>query len=331
MARSRRLRVAAGPGGVTLSTTSCAEKRSSERFEHHALFYSGLDGLVRAVVPFIKEGVDRGEQVLVALRHDALEAVERALGGLATRVDFVDMGELGANPACIIPEWRKFLEDAAGEGPVRGVGEPVWSGRRDVEMQEAVLHEALLNLAFEDGPAWQLMCPYDVSALPTEVIEEAARTHPVATGASVHATYTGPDEARVRFSSPLPPAPEHADAVAFGPHDLAGLRAVVARLAAQAGLASAAADDLVLACHELATNSVVHGGGGGTLKAWTEPGAFAVEVSDTGRITDPLVGRDLLQGLAENGRGIWMANQLCDLVQVRSGDAGTVVRLFAWL
>ena len=316
---------------IDMNSLSCAVEERLTGFEHHAVFYSGLGGLVEAVVPFIREGVTRGEQVLVALRHDALEAVERALGGLATRVDFVDMGELGANPACIIPEWRKFLEDAAGEGPVRGVAEPVWSGRRDVEMQEAVLHEALLNLAFEDGPAWQLMCPYDVSALPREVIEEAARTHPVATGASVHATYTGPDEARVRFSSPLPPAPEHADAVAFGSHDLAGLRAVVARLAAQAGLAPAAADDLVLACHELATNSVIHGGGGGTLKAWTEPGAFAVEVSDTGRITDPLVGRDLLQGLAENGRGIWMANHLCDLVQVLSGDAGTVVRLFAWL
>jgi hypothetical protein len=26
------------------------------------------------------------------------------------------------------------------------------------------------------------------------------------------------------------------------------------------------------------------------------------------------------------GRGLWLTNQLCDLVQIRSGDAGTVVR-----
>ncbi|HEU4512964.1 MAG TPA: sensor histidine kinase [Nocardioidaceae bacterium] len=314
-----------------MDASSCAVEDTRTGFEHHAVFYSGLDGLVAAVVPFIEDGVDRGEQVLVALRHDALVAVEHALGGRAIRVDFVDMGELGANPACIIPEWRRFLEDAAGEGPVRGVGEPVWSGRRDVEMQEAVLHEALLNLAFDGGPAWQLLCPYDASALPPEVLAEAARTHPVATGATVAAAYSGPDEARVRFSSPLPSAPEDADAVAFGRGDLAGLRAVVARLAAQAGVGGGAADDLVLACHELATNSVVHGGGSGVLKAWTEPGAFVAEVSDAGVIRDPLVGRDLLQELAENGRGIWMANQLCDLVQVRSGEDGTVVRLFSWL
>jgi anti-sigma regulatory factor (Ser/Thr protein kinase) len=314
-----------------MSALSCAVEARPTGFEHHAVFYSGPGGLVDAVVPFIREGIERGEQVLVALRHEALEQVEKALGGQATRVDFVDMGELGANPACILPEWRRFLEDAAGEGPVRGVAEPVWSGRRDVEVQEAVLHEALLNLAFDGGPAWQLLCPYDVSALPPAVIEEAARTHPVAIGAQVEASYSGPDEARVLFSSPLPAAPDRADVVPFGRADLAGLRAVVARLAGQAGVGGGASDDLVLACHELATNSVVHGGGGGVFRSWSEPGAFVLEVSDAGVISDPLVGRDLLHELAENGRGIWIANQLCDLVQVRSGNDGTVVRLFSWL
>ena len=92
-----------------------------------------------------------------------------------------------------------------------------------------------------------------------------------------------------------------------------------------------ALDDLVLAAHELATNSVLHGGGAGLLRSWSQPGAFVVEIADAGLIKDPLVGRDLLHDLAETGRGVWMANQLCDLVQVRSGSAGTVVRLFAWL
>jgi hypothetical protein len=27
------------------------------------------------------------------------------------------------------------------------------------------------------------------------------------------------------------------------------------------------------------------------------------------------------------GRGLWIANQLCDLVQIRSSAAGTVVRM----
>ena len=87
----------------------------------------------------------------------------------------------------------------------------------------------------------------------------------------------------------------------------------------------------MLAAHELATNSVVHGGGRGELAIWREPGALVVEVSDSGMIDDPLVGRGLLDLESENGRGIWMANQLCELVQVRSGLQGTQVRLWAWL
>ncbi len=313
------------------ATSSFAAERESHRFEHQAVFYRGLDGLVATVLPFIREGIDLGEPVLVALLPERLAALEEALGGDATRVDFVDMGELGANPACIIPEWRRFLEDAGVEGPVRGVGEPVWSGRRDVEIEEAVLHEALLNLAFDDGPAWQLMCPYDVAALPAEVIEGAVRSHPLVPGAAPHTTYAGPAEARSRFSSGLSPVPEMADTCEFGQDDLVGLRSMVARLADQAGLRRSASDDLVLAAHELATNSVLHGGGAGRLSSWTEPGALVVEVSDHGVIEDPLVGRDLLHDLAENGRGVWMANQLCDLVQVRSSQDGTVVRLFSWL
>jgi hypothetical protein len=30
---------------------------------------------------------------------------------------------------------------------------------------------------------------------------------------------------------------------------------------------------------------------------------------------------------AESGRGVWITNQLCDLVQIRSGPSGTVVRV----
>lgn len=314
-----------------MTAEPCLEQRVPQGFEHQAVFYRGLEGLLATVVPFVREGIECGEPVLVALLPERLAAVEQALGADATRVDFVDMGELGANPACIIPEWRRFLEDAGDEGPVRGVGEPVWAGRREPEVEEAELHEALLNLAFEDGPAWRLMCPYDVSELPREVIESALHNHPVAAGPPLAASYAGSDGARVRFSKPLPPPPSNADVLGFGRGDLAGLRGAVARLAEQAGVRRAAAEDLVLAAHELATNSIVHAGGEGVLRSWTEPGAFVVEVRDSGVIEDPLVGRDLLQDLAENGRGIWMANQLCDLVQVRSGRRGTVVRLFSWL
>jgi anti-sigma regulatory factor (Ser/Thr protein kinase) len=300
-------------------------------FEHHAVFYSGAGGLVDAVVPFVRDGLANDEPVLVALPPERLAAVERELGADASEVELVDMHELGGNPARIIPEWRRFLADRGGSRPVRGVGEPVWAGRRNAELSEAALHEALLNLAFDDGVGWQLICPYDSAALPQSVLEQATRSHPVARGALPGEGYGGHDHALEQFTALLPDPPEQADLLPFARHDLAGLRSSVATLARHAGLSGEEVDGLVLAAHEVATNSVVHGGGAGELRAWGEADAFIVEVRDPGVITDPLVGRGLLSDVTEDGRGIWMANQLCDLVQVRSSSAGTTVRLFAWL
>jgi anti-sigma regulatory factor (Ser/Thr protein kinase) len=122
-----------------------------------------------------------------------------------------------------------------------------------------------------------------------------------------------------------------AEEIVFDAADLAGLRSVVRRLCDQAALNENRTDDLVLAAHELAGNSVQHAGGHGTLRTWQTGNALVIEVADTGSISDPLVGREPVLDLAESGRGVSIANQLCDLVQVRSCDTGTTVRLHTWL
>jgi len=56
-----------------------------------------------------------------------------------------------------------------------------------------------------------------------------------------------------------------------------------------------------------------------------------VEFSDSGRVTDPLAGRLMPTLEQTGGRGVYLVNQLCDLVQLRSSDHGTVVRVLTWL
>jgi anti-sigma regulatory factor (Ser/Thr protein kinase) len=82
-----------------------------------------------------------------------------------------------------------------------------------------------------------------------------------------------------------------------------------------------------MATNEIASNSVRHGGGGGILRIWKDDGSVICEVGDRGRITSPLVGRKRPDLAQESGYGIWLANQLCDLVQVRCFDKGSAVRL----
>lgn len=105
------------------------------------------------------------------------------------------------------------------------------------------------------------------------------------------------------------------------------MRRRVEKVAAAAGLDRRAGADLVLAASELAANSVAHGGGAGTLRTWREGDRLVVDLEDAGWISEPLAGRLRPAVTQEGGRGLWLANQLCDLVQIRSSAAGTTVRL----
>jgi anti-sigma regulatory factor (Ser/Thr protein kinase) len=104
------------------------------------------------------------------------------------------------------------------------------------------------------------------------------------------------------------------------------LRVFVAELATAAGLPQRRVEDLVLAVSELAGNSVRHAGGEGVVHVWLESGALVCEVADTGRILDPLAGRRRPEPGQLGGYGLWLANQLCELVQVRTFAGGGVVR-----
>jgi anti-sigma regulatory factor (Ser/Thr protein kinase) len=117
----------------------------------------------------------------------------------------------------------------------------------------------------------------------------------------------------------------------FGRRDVPAVRRTVRQFALSCALSTEQADDLELAASELASNCIRHGGGGGSVAMWREPGAVIVEFSDSGRLTDPLVGRRRPDAQAEGGMGVYLVHQLCDLVQVRSGPSGTTVRVSTWV
>lgn len=128
----------------------------------------------------------------------------------------------------------------------------------------------------------------------------------------------------------LPPAPDDAEIVTFGqePFALRGVREIVKRYALKAGLAAEGTDDLVVAVNEVTTNSLAHGGGTGTVLLWIEAGFLVCEVRDNGHIPAQRRPGRHRPGLEQiGGRGLWLAGQLCDLVQIRSSPTGTCVRV----
>jgi anti-sigma regulatory factor (Ser/Thr protein kinase) len=299
-------------------------------FAHGALFYSGDDEYLRTTTPFIRDGLEAEEPVLVVVDADKITLLRDALGADARAVTFEDMHEVGNNPARIIARWRDFVDGhSLAAGAVRGIGEPVSARRRAVELAECHQHESLINVAFADGVALNLLCPYDVAALESSVVDEARRTHPhvIESGSRVVSESFCRRDAEAWLQAPLAAPPAHAERVEFDEASLRSVRECVSTMARRAGMHGDRIADLVLAVNELATNSVTHGAGAGTLTMWTDDASMICEVFDSGRLDDPLAGRLRPDPLQIGGRGLWLANQLSDLTQLRRTSSGTRIRL----
>ena len=109
--------------------------------------------------------------------------------------------------------------------------------------------------------------------------------------------------------------------------DLAAIRAVVYRYARHAGLPESRAIDLVLAVSEVTANTVRHAKSPGSLKIWYDTEEIVCQIQDEGTITDPLAGRRQPSLEAMGGHGLWIVNQVCDEVEMRSDETGTTIRL----
>lgn len=304
---------------------------SHEGFLHEAMLYAGEDDFVQRATPFLRQAVAAREPTLVVVSERKIDRIRAALGDDARAIYFADMADVGGNPARIIPAWTDFVaQHAAGGRRLRGIGEPIWAGRNEAELRECQRHESLLNVAFADAPAFWLVCPYDTRSLDASIIAEASRSHPeVRHGSSSHVsdTYVGVDAAAAPFDAPLLQASKVSVEQEFDLESLAKVRATVMREAARAGLGVDRVADAVQTVNEAATNSLQYGGGHGTLRVWRDADALVCEVADSGHIGQPLAGRQRPAATAEGGRGLWLVNHLCDLVELRSYPSGVVARL----
>lgn len=298
------------------------ESAAPAPFRHEAFVYRQDAQFLRETSAFVRTGLSNGEAVLVAAPGAKLDLLADALGPDAAKdaVEFLDLSDLGRNPGRIFTVWLEWAERNAAAGRAfRGVCEPLLAGRPDVELAECRRLEQLLNLAFERGPAWSLLCPHDGSRLPEDVLEWVRRTH----------SSRVPPASWAVFSTPLPEYQGRPVAVIeFDLNTIARVRTLIAEHAAHLGLDRAGEIDMALVASELASNSVTHGGGTGTLRLWRDPGYAVCEVRDRGVITDEFVGLrrpDFRKRIG--GAGLWAVNRICALVVVRSSvEFGTVVR-----
>ena len=295
--------------------------------QHLALFYRETDEYLSAIAAFVSDFATKAEPCFIAVPGDRHSRLRHALP-VGAPVAFADICDFGRNPARIMPTIQAFTESAAGE-PSIFVGEPIWPGRSPAETCEATRHEALINLAFA-SVATTIICPYDAARLPREVLADARRTHPQVTmpdGPPKRShSFAGPGLVPSACDRPLAPAPADALTVSYR-QGLRELRLLIADYARRAGLPQPKAIDFVLAASEVAANTLRHTSAGGTLSLWQAGGELICELHDSGHIDDPLAGRRSPNRDHPGGHGLWLVNQVCDLVELRTGPDGTAIRL----
>jgi anti-sigma regulatory factor (Ser/Thr protein kinase) len=314
--------------------TATAEKAGAEELgtlEHDALFYATDDEYVAGVLGFVREGLKLDEPVLVSVPGWNLDLLRDALTPDETpRVRLRDMTVAGRNPGRIIGSvLTAFVAEHPGTR-VRIVGEPIWAGRTDEEYPACAEHEALINVALGPLPAY-IQCPYDTSRLPTSVLTDATRTHPMLAAGSERWTspsYTDPTMVAASFDLGLSPTPPDAEFVVIGPDTGArAARVLVHDAGRMHGLDGERLAEVRLVAQELAVNTLTHSPGRGILEVWTADDHLVVQVQDGGRITDPLVGRRAPEP-PHVGHGLFVVHQLADLVRIHRESSGTTVRAY---
>jgi anti-sigma regulatory factor (Ser/Thr protein kinase) len=219
-------------------------------------------------------------------------------------------------------------------------GRPGHGRTASLRRQPARIADGRMEGGYAD--VFELICPscgdhpyVDYAEVPPR-LQQIRGPYTMSQGLAAYAEHLGlpsaPQDQGKRHSSngaarPLSDPPADAEVLRYRA-DLASVRSFAAAWAARAGLRPHRVQDLVLAVGELVANTLAHTNEPGLLTLWATSSEVICQVHDTGKITDPLAGKLRPDpGDTAGRRGLWVVHQLCDLVEIRTGPAGTTIRV----
>jgi anti-sigma regulatory factor (Ser/Thr protein kinase) len=297
---------------------------------HDAFVYSSSEEFLAGTLPFLEEGIERGEPILAAPTDANARLLRQQLGRRSQSVDWAENPE-SHRTVERLGIFLHYIHGHLDRGArrVRLLGEPCWPENGGPGVTEWKRYESFLNVALAPHPVW-LVCPYDGTRLAPDILEDAHRTHPsIGHGEARKGStdYLEPVDFARRIDDvrlPRPPA-DAAEGYFRRPFDV---RRFVAEHGRSAGVDAERLRDAELAASEVAANVFLHAAEVARIRVWAEDGRFVCEIDDTGRgIHDPFAGYEIPEPRAAAGRGLPMARRLADVVEVRTTPTGTVVRL----
>jgi anti-sigma regulatory factor (Ser/Thr protein kinase) len=297
-------------------------------FRHNALVYESQDEYTTVAVPFLREGLEAGEGVIVAHTKPGLAVMREALGPVAADVTFVDVSSAYTRPAQTLAAYHAvFAEQLRKTATLRAVAD-VQFGPDPAEWDLWTGYEAVFNRSFGHLPAW-VLCSYNANGTPDPIIEGVWQTHPEVVDGDTW-TPSGDYEDPVdllRRLTPVPAPLAELRPIAFG-RDLEQFRERLARELIVESVSEAKALDMLLAATEVAANAIEHGGGVEEVRVGRADGRFVSEIVDRGAgFDDPTAG--YIAPRPGVGRGLWVARRLTWQIEFFSAPDGFTARV--WL
>src|SRR6476620_10003063 len=294
---------------------TCPQGRE-QGFRHDASLHRGRGRLMAAAAEFVRVGIEAGEAIMVCAPQDVTTQLSREISG-GTQPTFLDQGHF---PSRAVAQWITFADRCRSTGQAARLLISPASGRRpSAHRRQEAFSDALINLAVQADTHLWVRCAFDGEHLDADRMGEVEACHPLldhdgAAGGSPG--YAGLAHARYLFSERLvgPPGPTRT-VVISRLVELAAARTLVREETRRAKLSMEEAEAVVLAVHEAAINALDHGGGTCQLRLWRTSARLVCEVRSGHRLRDPLAGHRLAPVEDDHGRGLWLANQLCDLVE----------------
>lgn len=299
-------------------------------YTHRALFHDTDDELVDALVPFVLEGIEADERVVVVVPASIGDALRGRIGS-SDGFDVWDSRDVYTYPTRTLSGYVDTVRAGTEQGRrMRVAGQPIWAGMNPLEVAEWACVEAACNVVFAESPLLML-CLYDTSRLDPSVIATARRTHPeIRRGSLVAAS---PEFAPFDYqsdvrASDLPPRPVACETISiFSLSDLGPVVSFVEGFAQSQAMAERRITDLTATVRGLLTEAVDYQMGPAVLRIWATPQELTYEIESHGSLTSPFAGYLPPSQSAPHDGGLWLVGQQCELIAVREQRGMTTVRL----
>jgi anti-sigma regulatory factor (Ser/Thr protein kinase) len=307
-----------------------ARERAGEAL-HALLRYDSPESLCARAVPYVREGLARGEAVMAVVSAEVEQVLRSALGddaaGVAWQAEDVSYARLGV----MFEGFRRFLAEQRAAGvPMRLLAQNDALGTEE-RMAAYLRFEAMTNEVYRPyGYRWA--CLYDTRAHSRQTLRQVSQVHPRLLepgGREIpNDDYLEPSAYLARSRTPPPPpAAVQLDLPVTGPGQLVMFRRLLHRWADLHGMGGHAGD-VVTAVGEAVTNGLQHGTPPVRVRAWTADRLARVQVHDRGLAPIPATaGYHRPPPEHDRGHGLWVARQLADVVSTHTGRGGTTVTL----